>query len=131
MCRSSGHFSVKLEERLGVLRAGMLDQRQAHDDERVIVGGDAADALGFAAETAVDDDLLTIPARAKADWLHQRPALAEAVAGVTAIDMPRMQAERAVIAMPPSRYGGADKCTAMPAFERLAPFHHLPHVVMR
>ena len=78
----------------------MLDQRQAHDDERIIVGGDAADALGFAAETAVDDDLLAIPARAEADWLHQRAALAEAIAGMTAVHMTRMQAERTVIAMP-------------------------------
>ena len=95
----------------------MLDQRQAHDHERVVVGGDAADALGFAAETAVDDHLLAIPARAEAHGLHQRPAFAEAVAGVTAIDMPRVQAERAVIAMPPPRNRRADECAAMPAFE--------------
>ena len=78
----------------------MLDQRQAHDDERVIVGGNTANALGLAAKTAVDNHLLSIPARAEPDRLHQRPALAEAVARMTAIDMPRMQAERAVIAMP-------------------------------
>ena len=109
----------------------MLDQRQTHDDEWVVIGGDAADAFGVASETAVDDHLLAIPARAEPDWLHQRPAFAEAVAGMAAIDMPRMQAERAVIAMPPSRYGGADTGAAIAAFERLASLHHLPHVVMR
>ena len=131
MYRSSGRFFVEFEDRAGVLRAGMLDQRQTHYDKWVVIGGDAADAFGVASETAVDDHLLAVPARAKSDRLHQRPALAEAIAGMSEIDMSRMQAERAVIAMPPARNGRTDECAAMPALEGLAPLHHLSHVVMR
>jgi hypothetical protein len=97
-----------------------LYQLQPHAGDDEIVGGDAAMAFHVASETAVHEHLLAVTPEVRADRRHQAAALAEPVAGLLPVDMLRVQAERAVIAVPSPGDWRSDKRLAMPALELLA-----------
>jgi hypothetical protein len=126
-----GEFFLALEAEIpGGVGRGVRYERQAHDGERVVVGGDPADAIDLAAEATMDDHLLAVAAGAEPDRFHQAPAFAGAIAGATAIDMPRVQAERAMIAVASTRYRRADEGPAMPALKRFLAVRDLVRIVV-
>jgi hypothetical protein len=72
---------------------------QAEHKVKVIVGGDAVEALEAAEDTAMDEHMLAVGPLESADGLHEAAAGAGSVAAGGGIDVARPQAERAVIAM--------------------------------
>jgi hypothetical protein len=83
----------------------------------VVVGRDPAVALDATAEALVHDDLLAVSPVIGADRLHQTAALTLSVARTLAVDMARVETERAVIAMSTTADRRTDEGPAMPAFE--------------
>ena len=75
------------------------DDGEAHDGGDVVVGGDAVVPLESAAEAAVDEDLLAVGPGEDADRGHARAAVAGSVAGCAPVDVKRMQAPGAVVAV--------------------------------
>lgn len=112
---------------LDIIGGGVRDQGeaggdngvQAHDQHRVVVGGEAVRVFLAAAEAAVQKHLLAITAGEDADRLHQGVALAAPVAGHGVVDVPRVEAVRAMVAMAPARQRRADELLAVAALERL------------
>ncbi len=66
----SGRFFVSIRRGFVVSGGWMLHQWQAHDRQRMIIGGHPADPFGLTAETPVHDHLLTISARRQTNWFH-------------------------------------------------------------
>jgi hypothetical protein len=99
-----------------------LEEGEAGQELDVVVGGDAVVALLAAAEAAVDEHGLAAGAVEAADGGHLRAAGAGAVAGATVVHMPRVQAERAVVAVFAAEHGRADQDAAVAAAELLAAF---------
>ena len=92
-----------------------LDQRQPHDRGDVVVRGDAAVPLEPATEAAVDDRLLAVAPREDADRRHARAALAGPIARDAPVDVQRVQAGWAVIAVPPAKTERTRMRAAVPA----------------
>ena len=67
----------------------------------------------------MDDDVLAIGTLEGADGLHQRATDAAAVAGAAVVDMARVEAERAMIAMVAAAGQWADEAVAVAALEAL------------
>ncbi len=99
--------------------AGQRDGRQAEQQDRIVVRGHPVRALLTAAEAAVQDQLLAVAALDDADWRHQRAAVAAPVAGSLAVDVPRGEAHRAVIAMAAASDRRADEGPTAATLERL------------
>jgi hypothetical protein len=99
-----------------------LEEGEAGQELDVVVGGDAVVALQATAEAAVDEHRFAAEAVEAADGGHLRAAGAGAVAGATVIHMPRVQAKRAVVAVPPAEHGRADQGATVAAAELLATF---------
>jgi hypothetical protein len=78
-------------------------------------------ALGLAAFAPVDEHLLAVSPVEETDRLHQRAAVAEPIARERAIDVPREEAKRAMIAVAPTGQRRSDEGLAPPALELLAP----------
>jgi hypothetical protein len=68
----------------------------------------------------MDDGVLAVTSSERRDGRHRPAAVARAVARPPAVDVPRVQAERAVVAMPPARRQRADEHPAVPAAELIA-----------
>jgi len=100
-------------------RGTRRQHRQREHEVEVVVGGDAVEALEAAAETAMYDDMLAIGPLERPNRGHQRAARAGAVAGAPRVHMLRVQAERAVIAVPPATGHRPDEALAVAALEAL------------
>ncbi len=85
------------------------------EDEIVVSSGPAIAHLA-AAQAPVHDYLFPIPFERRANRLHQAAALVLSVAR-RVIDMPRIEAERAMVALPAATDRRPDEGLAMPAFE--------------
>ena len=100
-------------------RPGWGQQREGHQHQRVVVRRDAVPSLDTAAEAAVHQHLFSRPPHEDPDWGHERPAAARPVAGSRLVDMPGVQAERAVVPVAPAAQRRADHRFAVPAAEAL------------
>lgn len=67
----------------------------------------------------MDDHLLTVPACQQADRLHECMTIALAIAGAAFVDVPGIQAVRAMIAVATTADRCANELLAAPALERL------------
>ena len=96
---------------------GNLGQGQ-HKIE-VIVGGDATTALEATAEAAMEQHMLAGAPLEAASGLHAGATIAQAVARLSIIDMARVQAKWAVIAVMPTRGQWRDEAATVLALEDL------------
>lgn len=96
------------------------DNRQPHQHRGIVVGGHPVVPLEPAAEATVDDALLAARPLEHADGRHRRPAGARAVAGRPPVDVARVQAERAMVAVPAAVQRLSYKHPAAPAAKLLA-----------
>jgi hypothetical protein len=94
-----------------------LHQGQMEQRHRIVISGNPVVSLNPAAGALVQNHLLAIWLKERANGGHDRATIALAIAWVRSIDVTGMQALRTVIAMLASRYRGANKRTAFPAFE--------------
>ena len=67
----------------------------------------------------MDDHVLLVGALEVADWLHLTTAVAQPISWLPVIDMPRVEAERAVVAMTSTAGRRADETMAVPALKHL------------
>ena len=109
-----------LLRRFDVLPRRRLHWRQPQQGDWAIVGGDPVAPLDAAPVAAMDHHLLAIHAEGNADGRHQRPAGTEPVTRTLQIDVPRGEAQRAMIAVPATEDNRSDKSAAAAAFERIA-----------
>lgn len=91
------------------------DERDVHDQNRVVIGGNPRRLYLAAPQACVDDLLLAIATDKQSLWSHQRPTVAASVAWVLQIDVQRVQAVRAVVSVPPTRQRCADELAALAA----------------
>ena len=91
------------------------NQRQAQHHQPVVVGGEAVVALAVAAEAAVEHDLLAVGAGERADGRHEGAAVARPVARHLAVDVARVEAVRAVVAVAAAGRQGTDHELAVAA----------------
>ena len=96
-----------------------MDQLEPHQQDGIIVRGDSVWIFLATSQTAVDDHLLSVPAAEQPAGLHQRMAVASAIARTAFVDVPRVEAVRAMVTVPPATDRCPDELSAMPAFERL------------
>lgn len=107
-----------------------------HDQHRVVIGGDPCRLYLAAPQARVNDLLLTVAADQQSCGSHQRATGAASVAWMIQVDVQRMQAVRAVVAVSPTRQRCADELAALAAPERLvllpawwSPWRALPRSV--
>lgn len=100
-----------------------LDERQAHQEQRVVVGGNPVVALEATAQAAMQQHLLAVWAEERSGRRHERLAVTGAVAGRLAVDVQRVQAAGTVVALASAGERQTDKGLAVPALERLADIH--------
>lgn len=92
--------------------------RQGQNQIEIVIGGDAVEALEVAAQAAVHQDILAVWSLEIANRGHSAAASARTIS-FAHIDMARVEAEGAVVAMMPTRRQGADETTAIAALENL------------
>jgi hypothetical protein len=94
------------------------DQGETETADHVVVCRHTAVTFQSTTETAVHDDLFSFRPVERADRRHQRTTFAAAISRPAVVDMPGIEAEWAMVAMPSARNGRSDKRAAMAAFER-------------
>ena len=104
---------------LPACRCPRFDDGQPQHRDEIIVRGDPIVALEPARETAMHQRMLALPAREHAHGRHRSAAIARAVAGRPAIDVPRVEAPRAVVAVHAARWRRAYHRAAVAASELL------------
>ena len=97
-----------------------LHDGQPHHGGEIVVGGDAVVPFEAAAEASMHDGVLALGARKRADGRHGPAAVARSIAGRLAVDVARVEALRAVVAVLASIQGPAYERPAMPAAKLLA-----------
>lgn len=85
----------------------------------IVVGGDAAIARDLTTKAAMHDHLLAVAPEPRSHRLHQASALAQTIAGRLAVDMARVETQRAVVPVPPTAQRWSHKRPAMTALELL------------
>ncbi len=100
-----------------------LDEREPHQEQRVVVGSNPVMPFEATTETAMQQHLLAVWAEERSGRRHERSAVTGAVAGRFAVNVQRVQAAGAVVALLAAGKRQADKCLAVTALERLADIH--------
>ena len=100
-----------------------LDERQAHQEQRVVIGRNPVMTLDATAQAAMHHYLFPVWAEEGARRSHERLACAAAVARCFLIDMQRVQAAWAVVALPSAGKRQSNKRLTLPALERFADVH--------
>src|SRR5207248_10157602 len=95
------------------------DLGQGDDERKIVVGGDAVVPLEAAGKTLVNDYVLALSPGECADGSHHRATGAGAISRMRAVDVPREQAQGAVIALAATHGKGADEGPTVPAAEIL------------
>ena len=94
--------------------------RQRQYDIEVVVGCDAAVALEAATQAAVDDAMLALRPRECGERFHEAAAVARAVARRAIVDVTRVEADGAVVALASAGRRQADHGAAAAAAEFVA-----------
>jgi hypothetical protein len=94
-----------------------VEDRQRQNQIEVVVGGDPVVTLDAAPETAMDDDVLAPGTCESGDGRHRGSARARPIAGCFRVDVARIKAERAVIAVASPGGKGTDQLATMVAAE--------------
>ena len=98
---------------------GRLNRSQVHQQHRVIVRCNPVRILLPTTEAEVKDHLFAVPAGQKPDGLHHGVTVAPAVTGMAVVDMPRVEAVRAVVSVASSGDRRTDELPAMTTLEGL------------
>jgi hypothetical protein len=106
----------RLVQLLGMATGWQLHGWEPHADQQMVVGRRSAIPHLATPKTAMDDHLLAIAAEGGADRFHQTAAFVFPIAR-RMVDMLRMQAERAMVPMPPAADRRTHKGLAMTALE--------------
>jgi hypothetical protein len=94
-----------------------LNEGQTQHGNRVVVGRHSIVTLEAAGQTAMDEHLLSVRTAEQADGGHLAPARAGAVARDAPVDVPGMEAQRAVVAVVPPPGERADEGLALDTAE--------------
>jgi len=97
-------------------RAGWQHGQREHKIE-VVVGGDAVEALKTAAQTAMDEHMLAVGPLEGADGFHQPTTGASAISRCRGVDVARVEAEGAMVAVVTTTRQRANKAAAVPTGE--------------
>jgi hypothetical protein len=97
----------------------------------MIIRSHPTDPFRSTPETPVHDHLLAVPTGRQTDRLHKRSAFAFAIPRHTSIDMPRVETERAVVAMASAADRRANECAAVSEFKRLPALSNLAGMMVR
>jgi hypothetical protein len=100
------------------------DDWEPHDGDDVVVCCDPVMSLEAAAEAAVHEHLFALGSREDGDWRHARAAIARPVARDAAIDMQRVEAVGAMIAVAPTVLRLAREYAALTASEPITPLRY-------
>lgn len=97
-----------------------LNDWQGQDQGKVVVRGDPVMALEATAQAAVDEDVLALWPGESADRSHEPAAITRAIAGGPPVDVARVEADRAMVAMSTAARRRADQGTAVSAAKLFA-----------
>jgi hypothetical protein len=97
-----------------------LHDSQPHNGSEVVISRDAVVPLEAAAKAAMDDDVLALRTRERTHGRHRCPTRAGTVAGPFAVDVARVQAARAMIAVLATVQRPPYECPAVPAAKLFA-----------
>jgi hypothetical protein len=103
----------------GSLNRSGLQRWQSQDQLEVVIGCDTVVALEAACQAAVNDHVLAVAAQKRADGRHRSTAAACTVTRHAAVNVLRVEAERAVVAVLASIGNRHNHCLAMAASEVL------------